>query len=282
MASLKEIRGRLQSVKGTLKITSAMRLISSAKLHSAQNAISNMLPYVQALNNLMNHLASGDAVRAAMAGYVCGGDENAGTAVVVVSSNQRLCGAFNVNVFKAFEQQNFDRDTTDVYAVGKVGAQMIAKQGYNVINCSDMAEKPDFDKSVKLASDLTGLFLAGKLKKVVLIYAHFASHASQPILVETYLPMQPVTTSSTGQTDYIIEPVPEKILEELIPKLLFLRMHTAFLDASAAEHAARTLAMQVASDNAEDLISELSLQYNKLRQQAITSEILDLVGGKQD
>lgn len=271
MSNLKEIRGRISSVKSTLKITSAMRLIASAKLHSATNAIENMLPYEQALRRLLADLP----VR--MKSRNRAGDDRA---VILITSNQTLCGSFNANLLKAFHSKGYDKSGTVVYAAGKFGMKALRKEGYRIVDCCAMAARPDYDASCALADSLVSDFEAGRICGVTVIYAHYANSASQPVLVSEYLPFECDDCAREDDgTEFIIEPDAESVLEELIPKVLRLRLHTIFLDATAAEHAARTLAMQIASDNAEELLKELSLQYNKLRQQEITSQILDLAAG---
>ena len=274
MSNLKEIRGRISSVKSTLKITSAMRLIASAKLHSATNAIENMLPYEQALRKLLADLP----VR--MGSRHHAGDDRA---VILITSNQTLCGSFNANLLKAFHAKGYDKSGTVVYAAGKFGMKALRKEGYRIVDCCAMSARPDYDASCALADRLVADFEAGRICGVTVIYAHYANSASQPVLVSDYLPFdcEECTREDDG-TEFIIEPDAESVLEELIPKVLRLRLHTIFLDATAAEHAARTLAMQIASDNAEELLKELSLQYNKLRQQEITSQILDLAAGSAE
>lgn len=279
MASLKEIRGRIGSVRQTLKITSAMRLISSAKLRSAQNAIANMLAYEQALRSVFGRLSACEGVADVVKPFAASTGDR--TAVILVTSNKTLCGGFNANLVKAFENQGFDTDTTTVYAVGKYGWKAAGKLGYETENLCGMAEKADYGASAALAQKLVTQFLEGKLARVVMIYSHFASMSNVPVKVETYLPLVPsVSEGEACDNDYIIEPSPAEVLEHLLPKVLRLTLHTVLLDAQAAEHAARSLAMQIATDNGNDLLAELSLQYNKLRQQAITNEILDLVGGQ--
>ena len=283
MASLKEIRGRIGSVKGTLKITSAMRLISSAKLHSAQNAIGNMVPYEHHVQDIMMSLMRSGGFSDAMDRYLAEG-ENPRTYVVLVTSNQTLCGAFNVNLAKAFENLKLDREQTVVYAVGKYGLKHVQKLGYEVVDCCDIAAHADYDRSVELSKLFASHFLEGKVGRVKMVYAHFASPVSQPIVCEDYLPMSMDLSGVAGQeadeNGFLTEPSAAELLEQMLPMVLRLKLHTVMLDSTAAEHAARTMAMQMASENAQDLISELSLQYNKLRQQAITSEILDLIGGQ--
>lgn len=283
MASLKEIRGRISSVKGTLKITSAMRLIASAKLHSAQSAIGNLVPYEFFVQDIMMSLLNCSETSAKLEKYLNAG-ESPKRAVVLVTSNQTLCGAFNVNIMKAFEAQGFDRENTVVYAVGRFGLKQLQKLGYETVDCCDLSAHAGYDSSAAVSESLVKLFSDGEIGRVTMIYAHFASPLSQPIVVEDYLPMslgvEQEHRKHMEQTEYIAEPSAEELLDMMLPMVLRLKFHTVMLDSAAAEHAARTLAMQMASENAEDLIGELSLQYNKLRQQAITSEILDLLGGQ--
>ncbi len=285
MASLKEIRGRIGSVKGTLKITSAMQLISSAKLHSAQNAIGNMVPYERNVQEIMLSLLGCPGAAEVLAPYSRLG-QGKGVAVILVTSNQTLCGAFNANIAKQFERSCFDVDTTVVYAIGKYGLKHARKLGYHTVDCCEMSARAEYDKTSALAEELKNGFLGGRFSRVVMIYAHYANPMSQPIVEEDYLPMTMDASAggaNVGFDDmFIVEPSPRELLEQMLPMVLRLKMHTVVLDSTAAEHAARTTAMQMASENAEDLISELSLQYNKLRQQAITSEILDLLGGQQN
>lgn len=279
MASLKEIRGRIGSVKQTLKITSAMRLISSAKLHGAQNAISNSAAYEEALKKVFSEILACKGAEKAVSEFL--GHREGKTAVVLVTSNQSLCGGFNAGLIRAFEKESFAVDSTVVYAIGKFGRKAAQKMGYETVDLSVMAQKAKYDASVALARKLTEAFLEGKVGRVVMIYAHLASISNLPVRVENFLPLESASVSGGEENEeYIIEPSPEEFLAFLLPKMLKLSFHTALLDAQAAEHAARTIAMQMASENGETLLSELSLQYNKLRQQAITNEILDLAGGQ--
>lgn len=285
MSSLKEIRGRIASVKGTLKITSAMRLISSAKLHGAQNAIGSMLPYEKGLDDIMQALGTSPAVASRLGRFAVAGDSPR-KAVILVTSNQTLCGAFNNNITKAFAAQDFDRENTVVYAIGRFGMKYAAKAGYQVKDMCSLAAAPDYAAASAIADAFMNDFAANELSGVTLVYAHFASAGHQPVVVENFLPVEAGAFSKSGgegqnEVDYIVEPSPEAICDTLLPMLMRLKLHTVILDSTAAEHAARMLAMQIASDNADSLISELSLQYNKLRQQAITAEILDLLSGQQ-
>lgn len=309
MSSLKEIKTRIASVKNTLKITSAMKMVASAKLHRAQTAIGSKLPYEQKLHHILAGLLQDDELQKAMQNELGLGNPDGHStvalqdigldqiptkdvypriAVVACSSNGSLCGAFNANVIKKYQEtvrilegQGYEKGDIDVYVVGRKMADAVRKSGYDVrMDCSDMADKPSYDAAADLAEILVDSFTSGEVAQVVLVYSHFASPASQPVVRENYLPL-PLHDYDDGAepVDYILEPDPLSLVKELLPKVLLLKMYTVLLDANAAEHAARTLAMQVASDNAQDLIAELTLAYNKGRQQEITAEILDLIGG---
>ena len=309
MASLKEIKTRIGSVKNTLKITSAMKMVASAKLHKAQTAIGNKLPYEQKLHRILAGLLQSDDLRDALKAELGFGSKNgkapvvlqdvavdelpskadAGrVALVVFSSNSSLCGAFNANIIRRFNdiirqlsERGYSHDDIDVYAVGRKVAEAAAKAGFELAgDYSDMADKPSYDRAAELATELIDSFSEGEVEQVVFLYNHFASTSSQPSVQENYLPLALHDYGAGSEpVDYILEPDPLTLAKELLPKVLLLKMYTVVLDANAAEHAARTVAMQIASDNAQDLISELTLAYNKGRQQEITAEILDLVGG---
>jgi F-type H+-transporting ATPase subunit gamma len=311
MAALKEIKSRITSVKNTLKITSAMKMVASAKLHKAQSAIGNKLPYEQKLHKMLSGMLQDDDLQKALhAEFGFGsGDRSpielqdtavdalpskesvARVAVVVFSSNSSLIGAFNANVIKKFGQtmhslagNGYSKEDIDIYTVGKKIAEAVRREGYESYrDLPDLSDKPDYEKASELASSLVDRFAGGEVGQVILIYNHFASMSSQPSVRENYLPLALHDYNETAEpVDYIIEPDPIELVRELLPLVLNMKIYTVALDASAAEHAARTVAMQVASDNAKDLISELTLAYNKGRQQQITAEILDLVGGMQD
>lgn len=284
MSNLKEIRGRISSVRSTLKITSAMRLISSAKMLSAQKAVGAAVPYQQSLKELMDMLCSTSEVSGVMKDYL--GNESAREAIVLVTSNQNMCGSFNANLLKAFTTQydsliakGLKPSDIDCYAIGKAGLRSLKKMELQPRDLCVMAQKPDYDASAALAQSLTDDFLSAKVGKVTVIYAHFASAGSQPVQVQTFLPFIP-EVSQGDEIDCIIEPSAPEMMALLLPKVLKMGLHTIMLDSAAAEHAARSLAMQIATDNGNDLLGELSLTYNKLRQQAITNEILDLAAGQ--
>jgi F-type H+-transporting ATPase subunit gamma len=212
-------------------------------------------------------------------------------AVVAFSSNSSLCGSFNANVIRRFNEvlselsdKGYLTEDVDVYAAGRKVADAARKKGYEpVAELYDMVDKPDYAYASELSSDLVDKFISEEVSQVILIYSHFASMGSQPVLVENYLPFTlSKDPASEVPVDYILEPDPLSLVRSLLPKVLKLKIYTVMLDASAAEHAARTIAMQVASDNAQNLIAELTLVYNKTRQQAITAEILDIVGGSMN
>jgi F-type H+-transporting ATPase subunit gamma len=310
MSSLKEIKSRIASVKSTLKITSAMKMVASAKLHKAQSAIGNNLPYEQKLHKMLSGILQGEDLLNALQkelGLGNGGkplilqdmaldaislkEDVPRVAVVVFSSNSSLIGSFNANVIKKFNQtmgllsdNGYSADDIDIYTVGKKIAESVRRDGYEIhMDLPDLSDKPDFARSSALAGELVDRFTSGEVGQVILIYNHFASMSSQPSVRENYLPIALHDYNETSQpVDYILEPDPLGLVRDLLPMVLNLKIYTVALDASAAEHAARTVAMQVASDNAKDLISELTLAYNKGRQQEITAEILDLVGGMQN
>ena len=310
MSSLKEIKSRIASVKNTLKITSAMKMVASAKLHKAQVAIGGKLPYEQKLHHILSGLLQDDDLHRAMHENLGFGgphghpavvledigidqiptkDAYPRIAIVAFSSNSSLCGAFNVNAIKKyletivlFEGQGYKPADIDVYVVGRKMADAVRKSGYAIkADLSEMADNPSYDAAADLASNLVDSFTSGEVAQVVLVYSHFASQASQPVVRENYLPLplHDYDEGSSEPIDYILEPDPLSLVRNLLPQVLLLKIYTVLLDANAAEHAARTLAMQIASDNAQDLIAELTLAYNKGRQQEITAEILDLMGG---
>ena len=298
MASLKEVKGRIATVNNTRKITSAMKMVASAKLHKAQGAITHMLPYEKRLHELLtNLLGGGDAL------FWGTPREVKRVALVVFSSNSSLCGGFNANVIKHAtqwldEHQALGKENILIYPVGKKVADAMVKMGYPIQgDFQHLADKPSFAEAAELAQGLMDKFAHGEVDKVELIYNHFKSTASQILTREVYLPMGSqnchsersedvlLRTSSEKSrvhpqdVDYILEPSREELLTMLLPKVLRMKLYTALLDSNASEHAARTMAMQIATDNADDLLQELTLMYNKTRQQAITNELLDIVGG---
>ena len=288
MASLKETKTRIGSVKSTLQITSAMKMVAAAKLHRAQQAIGNMLPYQQKLHEILQDLLAGKGVREAIDSPLLKAGESDRIALVAFSSNSSLCGGFNATAVKSLlseldrlEKEGVTRDRIDVYPVGKKMAEAVRKIGIPARqDASHLLDKPAYEPAAELAQQLTESFEKGEVGRIVLLYNHYKSNASQPPVRETYLPLSlPEADGQELEEDLIVEPGKKEVVEALLPKVLLLKIYTVLMDSYAAEQAARTVAMQLASDNADELLEQLTLEYNKRRQQAITSELLDIVGG---
>ena len=289
MPTLKEIKGRIASVKNTLKITSAMKLVSSAKLRKAQAAIENMRPYEQQLQAI---LAMADSVHGLPASSVMPGSDRASgpRAIIALASNSSLCGGFNANAIAKVRSVRGADDV--VYSIGRKMADAMRKDGFpSPEDFTALSEHPTFAPAAALVEDLAKQLEKGKIAQVLLVYNHFVSTARQVPVVEVLLDKMAdqvggdVTVMpgpDRASSDIIIEPSRKELLKVLLPKTVKLKLYAALLDSAAAEHAARTVAMQTATDNAENLLSELTLQYNKGRQQKITSEILDLAGGQAE
>ena len=291
MPSLKEIKGRIGSVQSTLKITSAMKLVASAKLRKAQQTIEGMRPYERKLQGMLDHLvASGAKVSGEYTRTPAEGAGKLRVALVAFASNSSLCGAFNANAVRLTLEtvRSYGEADVTVYSIGRKMADSMRKAGHpSPADYQKLADKPSYAPAAELAEKLMGDFLAGRLDRIDLVYNHFVSSGKQVPVRETLLPMSSAISSGAegevekSEIDYILEPSASALLADLLPKSLRLKFYTALLDSNASEHAARTVAMQTATDNGEDLLQELTLQYNKSRQQKITSEILDLAGGSQ-
>ena len=287
MPSLKEIKGRIGSVQSTLKITSAMKLVASAKLRKAQQTIEGMRPYERKLQGMLDHLvASGAKVSGEYTRTPAEGAGKLRIALVAFASNSSLCGAFNANAVRLTQEtiRSYGEADVTVYSIGRKMADSMRKAGHpSPADYQKLADKPSYAPAAELAEKLMADFLAGRLDRIDLVYNHFVSSGKQVPVRETLLPMGDVIPSEAkeSEVDYILEPSASALLADLLPKSLRLKFYTALLDSNASEHAARTVAMQTATDNGEDLLQELTLQYNKSRQQKITSEILDLAGGSQ-
>lgn len=288
MASLKEVKGRIASVNGTQKITSAMKMVASAKLHKAQAAIENMLPYEKRLNTILTDFLRG--IKDSVDSPYVEKREVKRVAIVVFSSNTSLCGGFNSNIVKHLvvvldEYKYLGMENVLLYPVGRKVADAVKKMGFKAEgDFQEMADKPSYAEAAELASRLMELYKRKELDKVEVIYNHFRSTALQILTREVFLPIELKTddkpdTSGHVVSDYIVEPSSQELLDILLPKVLRIKMYTVLLDSNASEHAARTMAMQVATDNANDLLQDLTIMYNKSRQQAITNELLDIIGG---
>lgn len=341
MPSLKEIKGRINSISSTLAITSAMKMVAAAKLQKAQMAIQNMLPYERRLHSMLIDLMgavnmSAPASEEGSARLVSLSNQPDHTesegayslmaqrqvhrvAIVAFASNSSLCGAFNSNVIREatavineYRASGLGDADITVYSVGRKMAEAMRKLGFpSPADFTKMSDSPSYDAASALAQELFDGFVSGRFDKVELVYNHYKSTSSQPTTRQTYLPLSladatvdiqvgkitdsasepytnrgaetvgaPVVRQGSPTTeDLIVEPSKEALIAILLPKVIRLRIFTTLLDSAAAEHAARTVAMQLATDNGNDLLQELTLEYNKGRQQKITSEILDLVGG---
>lgn len=288
MASLKEVKTRIASVNSTRKITSAMKMVASSKLHHAQLAIERMRPYERQLCHIMSTFVG------SMEGEIdtpyAGEREVKRVAIVLYTSNSSLCGGFNANVIKAFNrkveayrQQGID--IVSVYPLGKKAYDAVVKAGFTPsADYAALLDHPSYEKAAQVAAEIMESYAEGEIDRADLIYHHFKSAGSQILTEEEFLPIKLQTadddsTSHTTQLDFIVEPSKEEVISQLVPKSLHLKLFTALLDSLASEHAARVMAMQVATDNADELLRELTLTYNKTRQQAITNELLDIVGG---
>lgn len=293
MASLREIKDRISSVRSTLKITSAMKLVASSKLRKAQKEIESIRPYEKALDSILADVAGASTLSCKLESR----NPDAPVAVVAVASNNSLCGGFNVNIIKQALETLGGIGSVELFCIGRKMSEALKKAGYKpVFESSELIGSPRFDKSEKLAKRLISAFMNGEYSKVLLVYNSFVSASSQKPVVEQYLPFSISAEKPVAEEDdeiwdadadrrrhkFLFEPSPDEIAEGLIPQLLDLKFHAALLDSSAAEQAARTIAMQTATDNAEHLLADLTLEYNKGRQQKITAEILDLVAGSAE
>jgi F-type H+-transporting ATPase subunit gamma len=283
MANLKEIRNRISSVSSTMQITSAMKMVSAAKLKKAQDAITAMRPYADKLTELLQNLSATL-------------DENSGgkfseerdvtkVLIVVITSNRGLAGAFNSNIIK---QVNHLTDNTyankevSYLTIGKKGNDAFKKTNKIVANKSTVFDALTFDNVAAIAQDLMDRFVAGEFDKIEVVYNKFKNAATQIVMTEQFLPIVPVTGGDVNNSvDYIFEPSKEEIVEELIPKSLKTQLYKGIRDSFASEHGARMTAMHKATDNATELRDQLKLTYNKARQAAITNEILEIVGGAE-
>ncbi|MBR3065787.1 MAG: ATP synthase F1 subunit gamma [Bacteroidales bacterium] len=288
MASLKETKTRIASVKSTLQITAAMKMVAAAKLHRAQQAIGNMVPYQEKLHEILQDLLVGSGVRASVESPLLTPSDNRRVAIVAFSSNSSLCGGFNATAVKSLlgeldrlQAEGLTWEDIDFYPAGRKVAEAGRKVGLKAaMDASHLLDKPAYAPAAQLAQTLIERFEKGEIGRIILLYNHYKSNASQPPVRETYLPLTlPETADGPVEEDLIVEPGKKEVLESLLPKVLLLKIYTVLMDSYAAEQAARTVAMQLASDNADELLEQLTLEYNKRRQQAITSELLDIVGG---
>lgn len=280
MANLKEIRIRIGSVSSTMQITSAMKMVSAAKLKKAQDAITAMRPYSNKLSELMKSLSgsSGDKLYSQKR-------EIKNVLVIAISSNRGLCGAFNANIFKEItnfkSKDEFKNTNIDFLTIGKKINDSLSKNENVIQNDSELFDNLNYEKVSLIAEKLMSLFLDQNYDHIELIYNSFKNAATQIIKSEQFLPI-PLNESKTSDSlDYIFEPSQDSIISTLIPKSLKMQLFKAIRDSFASEHGARMTAMHKATDNASELRDELKLTYNKARQASITNEILEIVGGAE-
>lgn len=307
MPSLKEIKTRIASVNSTRKITSAMKMVASSKLHRSQSAIESMLPYEGMLEHILRSFL--EATPEIETPY---NQERPikRVALIVYSSSSSLCGGFNTNIIKAmhnavrsYNEKGFSNKDIVIYTIGRKVYEKAKKMGYTVVNLySDLAEKPSLERARQLSTEVCQKWIEGDFDKVELIYHHFKSAGTQILTRKTFLPIEInlnngndknngsvslEKSSDNGEQSlkdlskdyFLVEPDIKAVLNTLIPRLLDNMIYTASLDSNASEHAARMVAMQTATDNADELLRTLNLQYNKSRQASITSELLDIMGG---
>jgi len=282
MANLKEIRNRITSVQSTMQITSAMKMVSAAKLKKAQDAITAMRPYAEKLTELLQSVSAtldGDA-----GGQYTTQREINKVLVVAITSNRGLCGAFNTNVIKQAKvvAEGYAGKQVDIFAIGKKGNDVLRKTNTVIANRSEVFDNLTFDNVAAIADVLTEKFIAGEYDKIEIVYNQFKNAATQIVQTEQFLPLAPIASDKPASSgDYIFEPSKEEIVLTLIPKSLKTQLYKSVRDSFASEHGARMTAMHKATDNATDLRNQLKLTYNKARQAAITNEILEIVGGAE-
>lgn len=284
MANLKEIRNRITSIKSTMQITSAMKMVSAAKLKKAQDAIVAMRPYSSKLTELLQNLSA--TLDGKTGGEYSEQREVSKVLLVVVTSNRGLCGGFNSSITKEVVKTvkgKYAHATVDLFGIGKKGADVLAKKHHVVDTRNDIYDNLTFDNVAAIAEELMALFIEGTYDKIELVYNQFKNAATQIPQVEQFLPIKAIEGGEEAavNSDYIFEPSKEEIIEALIPKSLKMQLYKALRDSFASEHGARMTAMHKATDNATELRDDLLLTYNKARQAAITNEILEIVGGAE-
>ncbi len=282
MANLKEIRNRITSIKSTMQITSAMKMVSAAKLKKAQDAITAMRPYSSKLTELLQSLSA--TLDSDAGGAYSTEREVKKVLLVVVTSNRGLCGGFNSSIIKESIKrinENYNGKKVELLTIGKKGNDILSKDYTVIENRNDIFDDLTFDNVAKVAQQLMDLFVNGSYDKIEIIYNRFKNAATQIVQTEQFLPIKPIESEGTVNLDYIFEPSKEEIILELIPKSLKTQLYKAIRDSFAAEHGARMTAMHKATDNAKELRDDLLLTYNKARQAAITNEILEIVGGAE-
>ena len=282
MANLKEIRSRIVSVSSTMQITSAMKMVSAAKLKKAQDAITAMRPYADTLTGLLQNLSG--SIEDALGSVFATERPVEKVLLVAITSNRGLCGGFNSNIIKeviAQRDNNYAGKQVDVFTIGKKGNDFLSKDFFVADNRGDVFDDLTFANVSAVADQLMEHYANGDYDRIDLVYNRFKNAATQLVTTEQFLPIVPVEVQTASTSDYIYEPTQEEIVSTLIPKALKTQMFKALRDSFASEHGARMTAMHKATDNATELRDQLKLTYNKARQAAITNEILEIVGGAE-
>ena len=281
MANLKEIRNRISSVSSTMQITSAMKMVSAAKLKKAQDAITAMRPYANKLTELLQSLSA--TLDADSGSKFASQREVKNVLVVAITSNRGLCGAFNSNIIKEATRlvEAYSNKNVSFVTIGKKANDALSKKLNVISNHSEVFDDLTFENVAVIAEMLMDKFVSGEFDKIEIIYNKFKNAATQDVMVEQFLPIAPSEGEVDANTDYIFEPSKIEIVEQLIPKSLKTQLYKGIRDSFASEHGARMTAMHKATDNATELRDQLKLTYNKARQAAITNEILEIVGGAE-
>ncbi len=282
MANLKEIRNRISSIGSTMQITSAMKMVSAAKLKKAQDAITQMRPYADKLTELLQNLSA--TLDSDVGGSYATQREVNKALIVVITSNRGLCGGFNSSVIKHVSnmiETTYANKEVDILSIGKKGNDILSKNNTVIENNTAIFDDLTFLNVAEIAEKLMALFVEGTYDKIEIVYNKFKNAATQIVTVEQFLPIKPVEGKAVSNTDYVFEPSKAEIVLQLIPKSLKTQLYKAIRDSYASEHGARMTAMHKATDNATELRDALTLTYNKARQAAITNEILEIVGGAE-
>jgi F-type H+-transporting ATPase subunit gamma len=287
MANLKEIRNRITSVGSTMQITSAMKMVSAAKLKRAQDAVTKLRPYASKLKDILENIS---AVSDASENKLAKTNDNNSVLLVAITSNRGLCGGFNNNIIKRVQhlmRTDFQNNDVKVLCLGKKVKDVLKRTPNYYINdelagLEDIFSDLTFDRTASIATELMALYQSQQFSKIIIIYNRFVNAATQAIETEQFLPViNSIPEGKQNTIDYIFEPGKQSLVEVLIPKSLKIQLFKALLDSNASEQGARMTAMHKATDNARDLQKSLKLTYNKARQAAITNEILEIVGGAE-
>ena len=287
MGNLKEIRTRISSIESTQKITSSMKLVSAAKLRRAQSAIQYLRPYSEKLTEILHNLSASAGSMEEMPLFEPRNPDK--VVIMVITSNKGLCGAFNSNIIKTVNHLVEEKYATQ-HAAGNVQLICIGKKGYEQLHTTfpiflhneALLDNPEFTEIAGICDQLTDKFLKHEIDKVDIVYNQFLNAATQRITVEEFLPLSNLEEeASTTNNDYIIEPSPEEVLTELIPKILKNQLYKTLCDSIASEHGARMISMTKATDNATEILRDLRLKYNNARQSSITNELIEIVSGAE-